>query len=128
MSNGTLGFCIGISICQVCIPFDSTLCACPTVHPIPLYHMGQNGQTGIVPSVPFAMPCSYLLSIPTYCPFHPTVTWEEMDGLGSYPMCPIWYAWSLLSTSSHCTIGGNGQTGIVPKCAICNYAEVSLST
>ena len=85
---------------------------CYTVYPIP----GLNGRSGTVPKCPICV----------HCPSHPTVPWDEMDGLGYMPKCPICYTLSQLSIPSHCTMGQNGQNGIVPKCPTC-YSLSPLS-
>ena len=65
---------------------------------------GWNGRTGIVPKCP-------------HCPFHPTVPWNGMDGLGSYQSVPFVHP---VPTVHPIPLyqGWDGQTGIVPKCPI----------
>ena len=71
-------------------------------------------------SVLFATTCSY-------SPSHPIAPWEGLGRLGLYQTVPFPttcpYPWFI---PSHCTMGGDGQTGIIPKCPIC-YALYLLS-
>ena len=46
-----------------------------------------------------------------YCPSHPTVPWDRVDGLGSYQSIPLATLCPYcMSIPSHCTMGRNGQT------------------
>ena len=92
----------GIGIAQI-VPFATT---CPTVHPIP----GRNGQTGIIPKF-----ISYAVSNVHPIPLYHGRDWTNKGCTMSHLLCPVHCTYYPI----HCTVGGNGQTGIIPKCPIC---------
>ena len=84
--------------------WNHTTCPYGSSHPT----VSWEGMDGLESSqsVPFAMFC-------TYCPSHPIVPWEGLDGQTRVvPTCSICYALYLLSTQSHCTMGGTVQTKV----------------
>ena len=75
----------------------------PTVHAIPLYHGTEWTDWDCTKVSHLLHPVPAVHPIPMY----------------PMPLYPIWYSRSLLSIPSHCTMGRNGQTGIIPKCPTC---------
>ena len=63
--------------------------------------------------------------IDTYCPSISLYHGRNWTDRGCTKVSPLCYALYLLSIPSHCTMGGTGQTGVVPKCPISHRLQGS---